>query len=179
MSGHVRTGYIIALAAVLALLVLSRTRTGQSVVAGATDAVMSSIIGIRLNNPLNVERGEPWEGLASDQPHERFAKFVAMKYGIRAAVRILLTYRNKYGISTVEKIINRWNPIADGQPMEYIPNVANALGVLPKATIDVRDRATAFALVRAMIRQEIGTAAALLVSDADVHDGLSLAGIAA
>lgn len=175
-----RSRYVIALTVVLVLWALSRTDRGRAIVMSATDAIGGAVLGLRLNNPLNVERGDPWQGLAADQPHARFATFVSMPYGIRAAARILQTYRG-YGVNTVGAIIDRWNPKSDGQPPEYIPNVSSALGI-PLAmayqkTIDVRQRATAFALLRAMIRQEIGAAAALLVSDADVDEGLKLAGI--
>lgn len=170
--------YWVALGVALVLFVLSRTDQGRAIVMSATDAIGGAVLGLQLNNPLNVERGASWQGLAADQPHARFAKFVSMPYGIRAAARILLTYRSAYGLTTVPGIINRWNPVSDGQPATYVPNVLAALGVTEKTPIDVRQRATAFALVRAMIRQEIGAAAAVLVSDADVSEGLRLAGIA-
>lgn len=177
----VRSEFLAALAIAAALFLLSRTRQGQLAVAGATDAVMSAITGIRLNNPLNIERGDPWDGLAPDQPDARFAKFVSMPYGIRAALRTFITYRNKYGINTVGALIDRWNPKSDGQPETYIPHVARDLGVAPgyeyKTTIDVTSRPVAFALLRSMMKMEIGSAAALLVSDADVQAGITLAGV--
>jgi hypothetical protein len=179
VRGRVPNVYWWALGGAAVLLVLSRTQQGQVALAGATDAVMSSVLGLSLNNPLNVERGDPWDGLAPSQPHARFAKFISMPYGIRAAARILINYRNLYGIKSVRGIIDRWNPISDGQPPTYKPNVAAALGGISiDAFIDVRSRAIAFPLVRVMIRQEIGAPAALLVSDEDVHAGLTLAGIA-
>lgn len=178
MRGNAPSALWWALGLAALLFVLSRTQRGQATLAGATDSIMSSIIGLRLNNPLNVERGDPWAGLAPDQPDTRFAKFISMPYGIRAAAKTLQTYRSAYGIVSVRAIIDRWNPKKDGQPPEYIPNVATALGVHMDASLDVRHRATAFTLIRAMIRQEIGAAAALAVSDADVHAGLTLAGVA-
>lgn len=179
MRGNVRSPLLWwALGSALLLFVFSRTKQGGAAIASATDSLMSSIRGLRLNNPLNVERGEQWQGLSPEQPDPRFANFVSMPYGIRAAAKILLTYRSAYGINTVNGIIDRWNPIADGQPASYKPNVVDRLGIGGNVTIDVRARSTAFALIRAMMPEEIGTAAALLVSDADVHAGLTLAGIA-
>lgn len=178
MRGRPSNALLLALGAALVLLVLSRTRQGQAALAGATDALMSSVRGLRLNNPFNIERdGDPWAGLAPDQPDPRFAKFVSLPYGIRAAARTLLTYRT-YGVDTVREIIDRWNPKADGQPVTYTPNVSGRMGISPDAPIDIRSRATAFALLRAMMPEEIGVAAALLVSDNDVLAGLTLAGIA-
>lgn len=178
MRGRPSNALLLALGAAGLLWVLSRTRQGQAALASATDALMSSVRGLRLNNPINVERGDPWDGLAPDQPDPRFVKFVSFPYGIRAAARTMLTYRSAYGINTVRKIIDRWNPKADGQPPTYTPNVAAAIGIPADATIDVRSRVTMFAVLRAMMREEIGAAAALLVSDEDVHAGITLAGIA-
>jgi|GEM_PF-6864226 len=173
-----KTGYWVALGAVIVLFLLSRTDKGQQVVSSATDAIASGVIGIRLNNPLNVERGQNWQGLADVQLNDRFATFISKAYGIRAWHKIMQTYRNAYGIRTIAGIINRYNPVSDGQPSTYITNVASDVGIAPSAPIDIMDRDTAFALCRAMIKVEIGSIAALLVSDADIEEGLTLAGVA-
>lgn len=171
-----RAGYWVVLGVVVVLFMLSKTEKGKQVVSEATEALASGIIGLRLNNPLNVESGDQWQGLADEQKHLRFATFKTMAYGIRAAAIILRNYQRLYNIRTVAAVINRWNPVSDGQPSTYIPNVANDLGVSATAPIDLQDARTMFALIRAMIKMEIGSAAALLVSDADVNEGLRLAG---
>lgn len=167
------------MAAAVALFLYSRTEEGQQVTDNIADAVGGAIRGIRNNNPVNVEKGQPWDGLAppEDQTDPRFAVFVDMPHGIRAAAKVMLTYRG-YGINTVDGIIDRWNPVADGQPPEYKPNVAAYLGVREDEPIDVRDPNTMFGLLRGMMKQEIGSAAALLVSDSDVWAGIQLAGVA-
>ena len=168
---------LLGLAAVLYLY--SRTDQGQQVTADIADAVGGALRGIRNNNPINVEKGQPWDGLApaDQQTDPRFAVFVDMPHGIRAAAKVMLTYRG-YGLNTVHKIIDRWNPKADGQPPNYIPDVSDYMGVGPDDPIDVRDPNTMFALLRGMAREEVGKAGALLVSDADVWAGLQLAGVA-
>jgi len=175
-----RTAWLLAaLGVAVVAFVYSRTNQGQNVVAGISDAVGSAIRGIRNNNPLNVEKGQPWEGLApaDQQTDPRFAVFVDMPHGIRAAARTMLTYRG-YGLNTVHEIIDRWNPKVDRQPPKYIPNVSAYMGVRPDDPIDVRDPNTMFALLRGMMPEEVGGAAALLVSDADVWAGIQLAGVA-
>jgi hypothetical protein len=175
---HVRNGYWWALGIAGVLYMLSKTDVGKAAVSSATQTIASGVIGFRLNNPFNVERGDNWQGLAAEQLHDRFATFVSMPYGIRAWHKIMQTYKNKYGITTVRGIINRFNPVADDQPASYIPTVANAMGVSADAVINIMDRATAFALARAMMRVEIGSVAAALVSDSKVNEGLTLAGVA-
>jgi len=169
---------LVTLAAAALLWLLSRTQKGQAVVAEVADAVASGVLGYRLNNPLNVERGQDWQGLAPDQWHARFAHFVSMPYGIRAWHKIMQTYSKSYGVRSVAAIVNRYNPKVDGQPGTYIPTVAAAVGVSADASFDVMSPALAFKLCRAMIRVEIGAPAALLVSDDDVRQGLRLAGVA-
>lgn len=173
----VKRVYLVSLAAVVVLYMLSKTEKGQQVVSGAADAIASGVIGFRLNNPFNIERGENWAGLAPEQLHDRFATFVAAAYGVRAWHKIMQTYRTRYGITTVRGIVDRFNPKSDGQPASYIPALASALGVGADAVINIMEPVTAFKLARAMMRVEIGAAAALLVSDATVREGLRLAGV--
>jgi len=175
---RINRALLVTLGVAVVIFILSRTPKGQEVVSTATDSIASGIIGLRLNNPLNIERGDSWEGLAPEQLNDRFATFVSMPYGVRAAAITLHNYQRKYGLRTVRGIINRWNPISDGQPESYVPNVSDYMGVDENATLNLEDRATMFALIRGMMKQEIGSVAALLVSDGDVNTGLDLAGFA-
>jgi hypothetical protein len=108
--------------------------------------------GIANNNPLNIESGANWQGLAGTDG--RFAKFDSAFYGIRAAGRTLKTYRNKYGINTVTGIINRWAPPSDNNPTQnYISFVANKAGVNPDLPLSMVDYPQ---VVAAMIHFENG-----------------------
>ena len=172
-----RADYWVALGVAGVLLVLSKTKQGEAVVSSATEAIASGVIGLRLNNPLNVERGDNWQGLAEVQLHDRFCTFISMPYGIRAWHKIMQTYANRYGIKTIRGIINRFNPVSDGQPETYIPSVCEYTGYGQDQVLNIMDRAQAFALCRGMMRIEIGRAGALLVSDDAVNEGLTLAGV--
>ena len=66
--------------------------------------------GIRNNNPLNIELGDQWQGLAASQTDGRFAQFQAPEYGFRAAAKVLNTYQNKHGLTTPRQMISRWAP---------------------------------------------------------------------
>ncbi|MCL1038027.1 hypothetical protein L2750_12795 [Shewanella submarina] len=84
--------------------------------------------GIRNNNPLNIEAGQPWQG--ANGSDGRFATFESAWFGIRAAGRLLKTYRDRYGLNTVSGIVNRWAPPSDNNPTDnYIRYVADKAGV--------------------------------------------------
>ena len=61
--------------------------------------------GIRNHNPGNIKLGTAWDGLSDEQNDDVFCQFKEPVWGLRALVRILLTYRFNYDIKTIEKII--------------------------------------------------------------------------
>lgn len=113
--------------------------------------------GIRNNNPGNLENnGIAWQGLADDQSADpRFYVFKDAGDGIRALARVLLTYRNRHGIDTVEGIISRWAPSFENDTWSYQQAVANAVGVDPSASVPDDDNHLA-AMVGAIIHHENG-----------------------
>lgn len=138
-------------------------------------------LGIRLNNPGNIEHGSPWEGLAANQDHPRFAAFIRPEYGIRAIARVLITYQDKRRardgsrIDTVREIIERWAPPSENDSTSYAVHVRQRMGLDSiDAEIDVKDHRTMRGLVEAIIRHETGS---MPYSDATIRKGLSLAGI--
>ena len=169
----VRGGYWLAFGIAVVLFMLSRTDKGQAVLNSAADSIGSAVRGIRNNNPGNIKHGSDWQGLRATQTDETFAQFETMPYGIRALAITLRNYQRLYGINTVRKAIMRWS--ATDQAV-YVANVADYLGVERDAVINLSARATMFAMIRAIVRQEVGTVAALLVTDGDINAGLDLAG---
>lgn len=110
--------------------------------------------GIRNNNPGNIEKGEPWDGLAADQSQDdRFAVFDSPVYGIRAMTKILLTYRNRYGLRTPEQIISRWAPPHENDTGSYARFVADQAGI---AVTDPVTDAELPRVIEAMIQLENG-----------------------
>lgn len=96
-------------------------------------------LGIRNNNPGNIENnGTKWQGMADIQSG-RFLRFVSPEYGFRAMARIIRTYSTRYGLNTVSGIINRWAPPIENDTASYIEHVAGVMGVSPDQTIDVYD----------------------------------------
>jgi hypothetical protein len=139
-------------------------------------------LGIRLNNPGNLELGSPWQGLSDVQSHPRFCTFDHPKWGIRAIARTLITYQDKRRaadgsrIDSVQEIIDRWAPASDNNPSaNYARSVASTLNVCANdETLDVRDYPTMYGLVTGIIRFENG---AQPYDKSLIDEGLVLAGI--
>jgi len=137
--------------------------------------------GIRNHNPGNIERGQPWQGLAdpnemtpAQRAETRFCVFRAPEWGIRAIARILITYQDKHDIRSVRGMIGRWAPAAENDTDAYVRAVADRLGVAADTAVDVHTYAVARVLVEAIIRHENGRQP---YSDAMIDKGLALAGI--
>lgn len=130
--------------------------------------------GIRNNNPGNIRKGEKWKGLSEHQTDSSFCIFVSPEYGIRALVKILLTYYKKYKLNTVKKIISRYAPPSENETESYIKSVANQLGVASDEEIDLSSVAVLAVLLRAIIRHENGEQP---YSDEQILKGIHLAGV--
>lgn len=95
---------------------------------------------VRNNNPLNIEKGADWKGLALVQSDKRFAQFKHHKYGFRAAYIILLQYLER-GDNTIMHIVNKWAPSAEASNHtdNYIEYVASKVQTSPINVIEPRD----------------------------------------
>lgn len=120
---------------------------------------MSSPIGLKLNNPLNIRKSSvAWTGKAAVQPNEDYVCFDSPHHGIRAAARNLLTYYRKYKLKTVQGIVARWAPPDDdNDTADYITRVAQRLQVKPDEELDLEDPEVLKALVVSMMPEEIGS----------------------
>ncbi|NIR61887.1 MAG: structural protein [Gammaproteobacteria bacterium] len=117
--------------------------------------------GIRNNNPGNIRTegtpngvngADPWRGL---QGHDEagYGIFEGPGYGIRAMGKLLDTYRDRYGLETVEEIIGRWAPPVENDTEAYIRHVAQRLDVPRDHPLTDAQRP---ALVEAIIAHENG-----------------------
>lgn len=67
--------------------------------------------GVRLNNPLNIERdGTQWEGMAPVQSDPTFVEYLTAAFGFRAGFRNLISYFDHHGLNTVRGILSRHSP---------------------------------------------------------------------
>lgn len=145
-------------------------------------------LGIRLNNPGNVEWGDPWQGLTprsqsmyantGTAQQKRFAQFTTPAYGIRALARTLITYQDKHNIRTVSAAIRRWAPPNENATQAYIKQVEKAVG---GNLVDMHDYRYLRPLVEAIIRHENGPGplktANTWYDDATIDEALRMAGV--
>lgn len=157
------------LGASLAMWVYSRTQSGAGTSASITDSIasvgdsiVSTIRGIRNNNPGNIRynAANQWQG-QTGQDAAGFCTFDTPENGVRAIAVILKNYSRHYGLNTVDGIARRWS--ATDQEA-YVTNVSAALGVGPYDTISLDDASTLTTFVDAIIVQEDSRAAEIALN---------------
>lgn len=142
---------LLVLAALAGAVLFAWPRTEK----GAAVLDMTLPRGVRLNNPGNIRHGDNWRGMAPDQPDQSFVYFTDPRYGIRAMVKILQSYRRR-GIRTVRDIINTWAPPIENNTAAYVESVAGRMGVSPDAPIDLENTGQVIELLQAITLHENG-----------------------
>ena len=86
--------------------------------------------GQKNNNPLNIRKvaGTVWKGQRTVQLDREFVQFITVEWGIRAAFRLLETYRKKYNAVCIQDIITRWAPPSENNTSAYIKDVCRLTG---------------------------------------------------
>lgn len=143
--------------------------------------------GIRNNNPGNIRWGQGFQGeLSQDAPNADpdFCQFISPQYGIRAIVKILVSYRaNKQagikglglpGIDTIREIIGRWAPTIENDTLSYITSVSQTSGFGPDTPLGPVDRDEMARIVPAIILHENGVQP---YSTDVINEAITLAGI--
>lgn len=134
--------------------------------------------GVRNNNPTNIDHNpaNDWVGELPVDPaiEPRFCRFDTPVNGIRAASIVLQTYQRKHNLGTVRQIVDRWAPGIENDTEAYIRSVCRMIGVDNDETINVKDYATARALIVAKIKVEC---AGYTYPDDVLDEGLRRAGV--
>lgn len=124
---------------------------------GGAVAVSKLPRGIRNNNPGNIEKGQPWQGLSADQSSDsRFAVFREPVWGLRALGKTLQTYQRLYGINTIRAAISRWAPSVENNTDAYVNAVARHVGASPDAPLDFSRQSVLVPMIEAIVRHENG-----------------------
>lgn len=127
--------------------------------------------GLRNCNPGNIRiTGDKWQGLRPTQTDKEFFQFTEMKWGYRALIRSLQTYREKHGCKTIADFINRWAPPVENNTNGYIQRVCKEMEVPTTYVPDVNDKDTMCAFAAAISQVENGVPAVM----ADVVAGWEL-----
>ena len=118
--------------------------------------------GLRNNNPLNIEKsrgGKPWQGEIVPSKDRRFAQFMTMAYGYRAAFKLLDNYQRNYGLDSIRKMIGRWAPSNENHTENYVRTVSARSGVPADSRITTRNHDVMVPIVAAMSFVENGVEA--------------------
>lgn len=112
------------------------------------------VFNSNVNNPLNIRANAAnvWRGKTTKYGAV-FESFDTVISGIRAAIKTLLTYFEKHGLNTVEKIISRWSPDTENDTVGYINFVCKQTGFEPDQVL-TPDMHTIFELSKAMAKME-------------------------
>lgn len=135
--------------------------------------------GIRNNNPGNIRVGSAWKGraasgdMAPEQAAEKaFVVFRAPWWGIRAMAIILRTY-HRNGFDTISKIVKRWAPKDDNNPVSaYTKFVSEKSGIGPYNKLNINNVHQYAAVIAAMCEFECGEP----IDGENIVVGLDLAG---
>jgi hypothetical protein len=101
--------------------------------------------------------GTVWQGQTRPFLHDPdFVQFTAPLYGLRALMKTLLTYYQRYTLDTVQSLINRYAPPHENATDNYIEEVAKALNAGRFDKIDVTAKQTLIALAQAIVLYENG-----------------------
>lgn len=118
--------------------------------------------GIRNNNPLNIRKGNKWQGEREHQTDPVFEEFKSMEYGLRAGFKLMKNYiegrtatRVKY--NTISKLVSRWAPPIENATDRYIRFVADSAKRNPLEVIDFNDKSLMVEICAAMVKVECGT----------------------
>ena len=122
---------------------------------GLTYMQEGGTLGLRQNNPGNIRPGAGFIGETG--VGSGYATFQNPLFGGRALARLLSTYKNQYGISNVDSLIDRYAPSGDNT-MESRTNykgfIANKLGVGKDDEIDLDDDNTKLGVMKAIVEFE-------------------------
>lgn len=111
--------------------------------------------GKRNHNPLNIRKGNNWQGECSGADKE-FETFINDAYGLRAGFRVLQHYIKEHKCDTIAKIITRWAPPTENSTNTYIDTVSQRCGIPSYERIVYSDAYRMCQVVKAMCYVESG-----------------------
>lgn len=131
---------------------------------------MTESRGLRIGNPGNIRRGPSiWRGQSKIQSDPLFVTFDDPKWGIRAIVKIMRTYKSQ-GVHTIEQVINRYAPPSENNTEAYVAAVCAECSVHPTDDVDLDEIMPL--LVKAIIWHEQGCCP---FADSQIAEGIELA----
>ena len=113
--------------------------------------------GIRNNNPLNIRKGNDWQGERTPQTDKSFEEFTTLEMGLRAGFIILRNYMTKRPpLQTISQIISRWAPTNENNTTAYIKEVSRRSLINADAIVKFSEKNKMCRIVQAMCWVECG-----------------------
>ncbi len=98
------------------------------------------VLAVRSNNPGCLMYFDDWQGLDKIRSVKgKIAYFTDSTMGIRAQVKLLLSYYNKRGLKTIEQIMNRYAPSSENNTSGYIKRLSNLMKVGSTADLNLNE----------------------------------------
>lgn len=111
--------------------------------------------------------------MSADQSGDaRFIVFDDATHGIRALMKVLLSYHRRDGINTVRGVVGRWAPAVENDTPAYIGDMVRETGFAADEILDFTDLATIESLAKGLIHHENGR---VIYSDQTLADAATLA----
>lgn len=113
--------------------------------------------GLRNNNPGNIRNSTvTYTGEIIPSTDTAFKQFKTVVWGYRAMFMLLHTYRKRYQLQTLDKMISRYAPPVENDTKNYLRAVSNWSGIQGGRIINTLDGHTMIPIVSAMSRVENG-----------------------
>lgn len=113
--------------------------------------------GYNNNNPGNIRKSSvKYTGEVESNDIE-FKQFQTMAFGFRAMFVLLHTYSARYGLNTLQKMIERYAPHEENNTTEYVNFVSMRTKIADIQSIDTFNRYQMIPIVSAMARMENGS----------------------
>lgn len=105
----------------------------------------------RNNNPANIRivPNQRWLGSmpAGTRGETSFVVFTSPEYGVRALLKILITYMTKRGCTTTRSIIERYAPSSDGNNTSRYYDMVKSIALSEHDTLLPEDWSTCYPIV--------------------------------
>lgn len=110
----------------------------------------------KIHNPGCIEANpsNEWLGKEDVCDDPRFECFSSPVEGLRALTILLLNYQEKYGLRTIEEIVDRYAPPGENPTSNYATFVAKQMGISSTEEIDLRDYHTMLSILKAIVKFE-------------------------
>ncbi|EGA69574.1 putative phage structural protein [Vibrio sinaloensis DSM 21326] len=115
-----------------------------------------TVRGIRNNNPLNIRKGNDWQGESSFSRDAEFETYKHHKYGFRAGAILLRNYQRLYHLDTLTELIGRFAPPNENNTKNYAQFVAKRVGVDVNQPLNLRNDELLAQVLHAMSIMEVG-----------------------